>query len=386
MSAYARLDEYLQTALPSTGQAYFDLVLIFPAVDANSDAVEQADIDAVEKATAELKLKRPSFQGLPGGPKRQRDVVAARARSIGIEAVADLSRDRDEVLLKLSAPDALLEKMAEHLTMEKALKSDRQGREGYYTDFKAAEKERFEPESPTCFFSSLERIRLLQSLLELPQHEGGCGLNLDDLLAIKVLTAVVPVHEIEGRRTELMRIWVSPPLKFTVNQPLDRVRDYFGERIAFYYAFTEELANAIRYPGTMGVVLFIVSEVWFDGSTDNMFTPMYSMFILVWITYFLKRWRRAEARLAAHWHVVDYRETERQRKEFEGDEARGFYSDEGYWVPVPDDDEYAAKAPLTKRFLTTVRRERMMISYILLTPVLLCMITIIAMILSYTSL
>ena len=384
--AFARLDEFRPTAPPITGQAYFDLVLIFPAADANSDAVEQADSDAIEKATAELKQKRPSFQGLPGGPKRQRDVVAARARSIGIEAVADLSRDRDEVLLKLSAPDALLEKMAEHLTMEKGLKADRQGREGYYTDFKAAEKERFEPESPTCFFSSLERIRLLQSLLELPQHEGGCGLNLDDLLATKVFTAVVPVHEIEGRRTELMRIWVSPPLKLTVNQPLDRVRDYFGERIAFYYAFTEELTNAVLYPAAMGAVLFIVSQIWYDGSTDNMFTPMYSMFILVWITYFLKRWRRAEARLAAHWHVVDYRETERQRKEFEGDEARGFYSDEGYWVPVPDDDEYAAKAPLTKRFSTTVRRERMVISYVLLTPVLLCMITMITMILSYKSL
>ena len=81
--AYAHLDdEFLPTEPPSTGQAYFDLVLIFPAVDANSDAVEQADSDAVEKATAELKLKRPSFQGLPGGPKRQRDVVAARARAL----------------------------------------------------------------------------------------------------------------------------------------------------------------------------------------------------------------------------------------------------------------------------------------------------------------
>mgnify|MGYP000846242841 CR=1 FL=1 len=387
---YAHLEEgigeLLLTAPPSTGQPYFDLVLIFPVADANSGAVEQADSDAVEKATAELKLKRPSFQGLPGGPKRQRDVVAARVRSIGIEAVADLSRDRDEVLLKLSAPDALLEKMAEHLTMEKRLKADRRGREGYYTDFKAAEKERFEPESPTCFFSSLERIRLLQSLLELPQHEGGCGLNLDDLLATKVLTAVVSIHEIEGRRTELMRIWVSPPLKLTVNQPLDRVRDYFGERIAFYYAFTEELTNAILYPAAMGAVLFIVSQIWYNGSTDNMFTPMYSMFILVWITYFLKRWRRAEARLAAHWHVVDYRETERQRKEFEGDEARGFYSDEGYWVPVPDDDEYADKAPLTKRFLPSERRERVLYSYVLLTPILVGMVVVITMVLAYKSL
>ena len=60
--AFARLDEFRPTAPPITGQAYFDLVLIFPAADANSDAVEQADSDAVEKATAELKQKRPSSQ------------------------------------------------------------------------------------------------------------------------------------------------------------------------------------------------------------------------------------------------------------------------------------------------------------------------------------
>ena len=92
---YAHLEEgigeLLLTAPPSTGQPYFDLVLIFPVADANSGAVEQADRDAVEKATAELKLKRPSFQGLPGDPKRQRDVVAARVRSIGIGRSAQRS-------------------------------------------------------------------------------------------------------------------------------------------------------------------------------------------------------------------------------------------------------------------------------------------------------
>ena len=36
---------------------------------------------------------------------------------------------------------------------------------------------------------------MLEALLTLPFEEGGAGLNLDDLVGEKVLTAVVPVHD-----------------------------------------------------------------------------------------------------------------------------------------------------------------------------------------------
>jgi len=204
---YATLEEeHTPTAPPTTGQPYFDLVFIFPKDENDGD---------VEKVRAKMKSKRlldisiySSFEHLEqmaGNTAKWRDVVVARARSIGIEVVIDISRDEDEVLLKLSAPDKLLEKTAERLTMEKRLKRDAQGRLQGYTDFSVAEKERFEPYSSTSFFSSLERIRLLQALIELPRYEGGCGLNLEDLLETKVLTQIVPVHEIEGRDPRLLR-------------------------------------------------------------------------------------------------------------------------------------------------------------------------------------
>jgi hypothetical protein len=383
-------EEQVPTASPpTTGQPYFDLVFIFPKDENDGD---------VEEVRAKMKSKRlldisiySSFEHLEqmaGNTAKWRDVVVARARSIGIEVVIDISRDEDEILLKLSAPDELLEKTAEQLTMEKRLKPDKpdaQGRLQGYTDFSVKEKELFEPDSSTSFFSSLERIRLLQSLIELPQSEGGCGLNLEDLLETKVLTEIVPVHEIEGRLEELERIWVKAPFTLTVAQPLDKIRDYYGERIAIYYAFLEELTNALVYPAVVGVLLFIVSLVWFEGSNDNPFTPFYSIMMLVWITYFCKMWRRTEARLAAHWNVSDFRETERPRLAFDGEEERGFYSDEGYWVALDQDEEHVDKAPRNKMFLHSERRSREITSYLLVLPFLMAVVVATGAILAYKS-
>ena len=404
----ALVDELEPMAAPRSGQPHFDLVLIFPL-----------DTDS-------------------GDIMMQRDAIVARARSVGIEVVACISRDQDEKLLLISAPDGLLEKIAEHLTMEKRLKKDKKdGRLQGYTDFKVGEKERFEPDSSTSFFSSLERIQLLQALLELPQHafktgtdksghvsfaelkamvkmlkldmsdaaikmmmaasdaddsvgaasnwEGGCGLNLKDLLETKVLTEIVPMHEITGKLEELERIWVWAPLKLTVEQPLDKVRDYYGEEIAMYFAFMQELTNALFYPGVVGLLLFIVSLVWFEGSNDNPFTPFYSFQILVWITYFCKMWRRTEAVHAVRWNVSDFRETERPRHEFDGDMERGFYSDEGYWVAVDGNEKHAEKVPLMKKFLHTERRSREITSYLLVMPFLLAVIVATGGILAYKS-
>lgn len=155
-----------------------------------------------------------------------------------------------------------------------------------------------------------------------------------------------------SRLEELERIWVKAPFTLRVAQPLDKIRDYYGERIAIYYAFVEELTNALAYPAVVGVLLFIVSLVWFEGSNDNPFTPFYSFQILVWITYFCKMWRRTEAVHAVHWNVSDFRETERPRHEFDGDMERGFYSDDGYWVAVDDNEPHAEKVPLMKSFCT----------------------------------
>ena len=61
------------------------------------------------------------------------------------------------------------------------------------------------------------------------------------------------------------------------------------------------------------------------GSADNVLCPLYSICILIWITAFIKAWKREEAKLAFRWNVEDFEETERERREFRGPMRRGMY-------------------------------------------------------------
>jgi hypothetical protein len=70
------------------------------------------------------------------------------------------------------------------------------------------------------------------------------------------------------------------------------------------------------------------------GSFDNPITPVYSLFMLIWISYFAKTWRHEEARLALAWNVNDFEARENAawappRSEFKGPKTAGFYSPEG---------------------------------------------------------
>lgn len=198
------------------------------------------------------------------------------------------------------------------------------------------------------------------------QHaEGGCGFHLENLRERGVISKIVPIHadaihegelEVEGRQTHLMKAWVQAPMSVFACQPLDEIRDYLGERIALYFAFVETLSNALVYQAALGLLLMFISLVWYGGSHDNPFTALYSLAILLWITWFCKRWRRMEIRLASHWHVTDFEETERHRPDFQGPEEHGFYSDEGYWVEVRRVHCAASTAPRDTAPLAPLRR------------------------------
>ena len=132
------------------------------------------------------------------------------------------------------------------------------------------------------------------------------------------------------------------------------------------FAFVQTLTRAFVLPSAVGGVAVLAGLYY--GTTDNPFAPAYSVFILLWMAGVCKGWRREEARLACRWNMDDYESAERERSAFKGPLCRGFYSEEGYFVDVDEDDRLAAAAPYSRRFTPAQRAPRVALSYAVILP------------------
>ncbi|KAK3099349.1 hypothetical protein FSP39_003125 [Pinctada imbricata] len=113
-------------------------------------------------------------------------------------------------------------------------------------------------------------------------------------------------------------------------QPLWKIRNYFGEMIAFYFAWVGELTTSLWIPMLLGVAIFfyglalriqIEVQALLDvvkQSFDNDATPYFALIICLWGTIFIERWKRKNATLAYEWDVDKFESNEPDRPQFYG--------------------------------------------------------------------
>ncbi|XP_041454749.1 anoctamin-4-like isoform X2 [Lytechinus variegatus] len=181
-------------------------------------------------------------------------------------------------------------------------------------------------------------------------------------------------------RFDMQRTWV----RFFKYQPLWKIRNYYGEQIAFYFAWAGAFATYLWIPMLMGLAiwgygLFLSIEDYQDGveekerqrelmeelqrnqsiynlsdadesllanltqqledeslltmitdagltvfknSFDSDVTPYYALVICLWGTIFQEVWKRKRVRLAYEWDVDSYDMSEPDRPEFYGTKER----------------------------------------------------------------
>ncbi|CAM9391551.1 unnamed protein product [Discosporangium mesarthrocarpum] len=102
----------------------------------------------------------------------------------------------------------------------------------------------------------------------------------------------------------------------SMGQPLEMVAEYFGEAIAFYFAWMGFYTQGLIVPSIAGLVVF--GFQCRAKSLDHPLLPIYSLFIIIWSSLLLLRWRQHCSELAYRWGVLNFEAEEKMRAQFNG--------------------------------------------------------------------
>eukprot|EP00298_Acanthocystis_sp_HF-20_P010790 c19048_g2_i1.p1 GENE.c19048_g2_i1~~c19048_g2_i1.p1 ORF type:complete len:776 (-),score=283.97 c19048_g2_i1:55-2343(-) len=254
---------------------------------------------------------------------KRRTQFIKRMKRVGLTVA--VIETASEKLILVTAPQERFEEEAQRHEIEMKLKEGETPRPGGagYAEFSIATKHTFQPHSSTSFFSSLERQRLILDIFEGAKSERGCGENVDALMP-KVFRRFSPLHD-ETDRDKLMKTWV----KHWGRQPLDSIRDYFGEKIAMYFAFLGHYTVWLISLSIFGLIAQICQFVTNDA--DHPIVPFYCLLLSLWTTLYLESWKREQVTRAFLWDVQDFEEEEKIRPEYIGDASEGVWVG-GYFI------------------------------------------------------
>ncbi|KAM3821981.1 anoctamin-10 isoform 1-T2 [Vipera latastei] len=125
-----------------------------------------------------------------------------------------------------------------------------------------------------------------------------------------ILLQVFPLHDPDHLK-KLGKIWYEQ-LKIRY-QPLDEIRCYFGETLAFYFAFLEYITFALIPMAVIGIPYYV-----FDWEDYDKYV-LFAAFNLLWSTVILELWKRSCAVMAYRWGTLMMkRQFEEPRPGFHG--------------------------------------------------------------------
>ncbi|CAG8760103.1 5332_t:CDS:2, partial [Dentiscutata heterogama] len=131
----------------------------------------------------------------------------------------------------------------------------------------------------------------------------GAGIN-PGLKEFELVEDFLPLQD-KSYNEDWIKTWST---KWTIDKnDLLRLRNHFGEKIAYYFAFLQFYFTWLVIPSIAGLVTH------FSGAK---YSIPFSIFITLWSVIFVEFWRRKEYELAVDWGVRHFSRVERRRPEF----------------------------------------------------------------------
>ncbi|XP_071532826.1 anoctamin-7-like isoform X2 [Panulirus ornatus] len=245
----------------------------------------------------------------------------------------------------------------------------------YFTcAFKKSKIDRFlGSDNPDQYFTNTQRSRIIHEILSTApfgkRKKGEIG--IERLVEEGVYSAAFPLHDGPyeypvgcrdpsqlNPRQILYHYWARWG-KWYKYQPLDHIREYFGEKIGIYFAWLGLYTGWLLPAAIVGLLVFLygvftinhntpaneictqkgvfkmcplcneklgcafwdLSDICVNARISYLFdhpgTVFYAIFVSFWAVSFLEYWKRKSASLAHHWDCLDFQEEEeRPRPEF----------------------------------------------------------------------
>lgn len=137
-----------------------------------------------------------------------------------------------------------------------------------------------------------------------PKAEGGAGITPKHG-EWKDVESVFPLHD-HAFNKEWIKKWAT--MTFLKVEDLDEIRDRFGEKIAFYFAFTQSYFSFLLFPAVFGFSCWVLL---------GHFSPVYAIVNCLWCITFFEYWKRQEIDLGVRWGVKDVGAIQEKRREFQ---------------------------------------------------------------------
>ncbi|OTF74678.1 anoctamin-1-like protein [Euroglyphus maynei] len=212
------------------------------------------------------------------------------------------------------------------------------------------------PPQKEQFFSPAQRAQVIEFILKRKsfstKQDDVTEFGINKLLSDHVYTAAYPLHEgkvnadYRSPRMQLIQNWASVKMAFH-HQPLDEIKNYFGVKIALYFAWLGFYTSMLIPASVVGVLCFLFGFFTLDKDIpskeicnnvydnylmcpqcahdcnftrvsdsciyakatylfDNPATVFFAIFMSLWATVYLEMWKRYSARITYRWDLSNF--------------------------------------------------------------------------------
>lgn len=165
-------------------------------------------------------------------------------------------------------------------------------------------------------FRGVDRLKLLSSIIKARKSEGGAFLDIFRRQRDGCIDSFYPLHDFVELRT-IEEKWLIV-FQLPWNQNVDVAKDYFGEKIGFYFLFLGHYTSWL-FPAAFVGFLCWIDVAAEDNNPNANSMPVFAVFMALWSTFFLEYWKRKEKTYAMKWGMSGFEDEEIDRPQFEGD-------------------------------------------------------------------